>query len=203
MRLRKAEYRDLDSISDVHIKSFPGFFLTLLGKRFLKEMYAGFLKFKSGVCIVLLSEQGDVIGFAAGATTPEIFFPKLRRKRALYFAIFALPALLRNSELVIKKLWAAVFYRGDRPDSLQGGALLSSIGIDPLFKGQSLGKKLLDVFEDEAYAAGSPFVYLTTDQHGNDSVIGFYKKNGYDIESFFTQPGGRKMLRFMKIIKAS
>lgn len=197
MKLRIANERDIDAVANVHLAAFPGFFLTSLGRKFLSEMYRGFLNHPSGIFFVA-EEGGEVMGFAAGSSAPAAFFSELRRRRALFFLLWALPALLRHPTVVIQKLLSAIFYRGDKPTGLEGGALLSSIGVRPDAVGKSVGKRLLHDFENEAFSRGVDFVYLTTDEAGNDRVNKFYKNNGYRVESRFCQGASRTMLRYIK-----
>ncbi|MES3040561.1 MAG: GNAT family N-acetyltransferase [Pseudomonadota bacterium] len=198
MGFRNATAADLDSVAAVHIKAFPGFFLTRLGRGFLCELYRGFLEHPDGIFLVAIDDQGGVTGFAAGTMAPDRFFSDLRRSRGVHFLFHAIPALLCSPSLVIAKLYSAVFYRGDKPADLDGGALLSSIGVQPEMLGKSLGKELLLQFESEAFTRGAPFVYLTTDEAGNDRVNAFYSRSGYVVESRFMQGGSRAMLRYLK-----
>lgn len=199
MKFRFADERDIDAVTQVHLAAFPGFFLTSLGGKFLGEMYRGFLMHPSGIFLVA-EEAGRVMGFAAGTSAPASFFTELRRRRFLSFLFYACPALLRSPKVVLQKLIKAVFYRGDKPSGLKGGALLSSIGVHPDVLGKSVGQELLNGFEREALLRGQNFVYLTTDEVGNDRVNAFYKKNGYFVESSFSQHAGRAMLRYVKNI---
>lgn len=197
MKLRVANERDIDGVANVHLAAFPGFFLTSLGRKFLSEMYRGFLNHPSGIFFVA-EEGGKVMGFVAGTSAPAEFFSELRRRRSLFFLLWALPALLRHPMVVFQKLRSAIFYRGDKPAGLEGGALLSSIGVSPDVVGKSVGKRLLHDFENEAFSRGVEFVYLTTDEVGNERVNKFYKNNGYLVESRFCQGASRTMLRYIK-----
>lgn len=197
MKVRNADFDDVAAVVEIHIQAFPGFFLTLLGRAFLHELYAGFLRHPSGI-LLLAERSGQVIGFAAGTSAPDIFFPSLRRRRALHFLLRALPAVLRNPMLVIRKLYGALFYRGDQPVALENGALLSSIGVLPAAMGQDTGRILLEQFEAQAYARGVRFVYLTTDEANNARVNAFYRKCGYRQEGRFMQQKNRPMLRYVK-----
>ena len=197
INVRCAGVSDIHSVVEAHEASFPNFFLTRMGSRFLKEMYSGYLAHPS--CIFLVAIDGDqIVGFIAGTTSPDIFFPQLRKKRALYFIVYAFPALLRNPSFVFKKLFSAIFYRGDKPAELNNGALLSSIGVIPNVRGTSIGKNLLKCFENEAFSRGVEFVYLTTDKLNNERVNQFYRKNDYVVESSFMQNSVRPMLRYVK-----
>lgn len=198
MIFRKALAGDIDAVVRIHIKAFSGFFLTKMGYGFLCELYKGFLSHPAGVFIVGEADDGRLIGFAAGTLSPEHFFYDLRKKRAKHFLIHAIPALLKNPSLVFTKLYSAVFYRGDKPSDLEGGALLSSIGVLPDVVGKAIGSELLSRFESEVFSTGAPFVYLTTDEVGNERVNAFYARNGYAVESRFMQGGKRPMLRYFK-----
>lgn len=197
MKFRFANEHDIDAVANVHLAAFPGFFLTSLGRKFLSEMYRGFLSHPSGIFLVA-EEKGEVLGFAAGTSSPAAFFSELRRRRSFFFLLWAIPPLLRNPKVVIKKLLTAIFYRGDKPSGLEGGALLSSIGVRPDVFGKSVGKRLLQDFENEAFSRGVGFIYLTTDEVGNDRVNKFYENNGYLVESKFRQGASRTMLRYIK-----
>ena len=61
----------MDAVADLHAKAFPGFFLTSLGKKFLKRYYASILEDASAV--FLLEDVGDLIGFVCGLKNPAAF----------------------------------------------------------------------------------------------------------------------------------
>lgn len=198
MVIRKATNADIQAIVNVHMRAFNGFFLTQLGAGFLTELYRGFLWHDKAVLWVAENRHGELLGFAAGTVVPERFFYDLRKQRALYFLYHAIPALLRNPRLVFSKLYSAIFYRGDKPSSIEGGALLSSIGVAPDAAGKNIGMQLLKCFEDDVFAVGAPCVYLTTDERSNERVQHFYTRNGYTVETRFMQSGNRPMLRYLK-----
>lgn len=195
---RQATLTDLDAIVTVHVQAFEGFFLTKLGRGFLTEMYLGFLSQTDGCLWVAVDDTQQVIGFVAGTVAPDHFFATLRRHRAFYFLWHAIPAVLRQPMLVIPKLYAALFYRGDQPAQLVGGALLSSIGVLPQYVGQAVGLGLLHQFEQVVWQKQQPFIYLTTDALNNHRVNQFYQRQGYQVESTFLQSGQRHMFRYVK-----
>ena len=103
---------------------------------------------------------------------------------------------------MLHKIYGALFYKGDQPQTLRQAALLSSIGVIRNFGGKSLGGMLLAGFEHKVLSKGIYFVYLTTDQVNNDHVNSFYTKYGYKQESQFMQQGSRPMLRYIKPLKS-
>lgn len=200
MIIRDALQADISKIVDVHIKAFQGFFLTSLGSRFLTRLYEGFLLKDEGILRAAIVD-GQIVGFSAGTTTPESFFVELRQDKWFSFLWAAIPGLLLNPIVVFTKLYNALFYKGDPVESLNSAALLSSIAVDPDFKGQSIGKLLLEDFEQQVTQRSElHYVYLITDKFGNDSVVNFYKKRQYVQDSEFSQSGNRVMLRFIKNI---
>lgn len=200
MKIRSATIDDVITVAEIHAAAFPNFFLTTLGDSFLRELYSGFLNHSSGI-IFVADEAGKVVGFVAGTSSPDIFFPAMRQRRGLFFLLSAIPAVLRSPMVVARKLYSAVFYRGDIPAELENGALLSSIGVMPMALGKNIGLELLEKFESEAFSRDARFVYLTTDQIGNDRVNAFYRKCGYHEESRFLQQAHRPMLRYVKKLK--
>ncbi len=197
LKIRNAVKDDLSTVIKVHALAFPGFFLTYMGYGFLKEMYSGYLTHPSGIFLVAVYD-GELVGFVTGTTSPGLFFTELRRKRAFFFLLYALPGLLRRPFLVVKKLFSAMFYHGDKPAEIKNSALISSIGVAPNMQGKSVGKKLLERFEEQVFSNGVESIYLITDESNNDYVRKFYSRNHYDIESRFTQNTGRTMLRYIK-----
>jgi GNAT superfamily N-acetyltransferase len=198
MKIKSAQHEDISSVVEVHISSFKGFFLTLLGKGFLAELYKAFAFRESGILRVMLDENDNVIGFAAGTAKPIDFYQSLRTDKSFFFLMKAFPSLIKNPYLVFKKLWYALFYKGEKPSTLSNSALLSSIAILPKKAGQSLGKQLLVDYESCVKSMSCDSLYLTTDKSGNDSVIEFYKRSGYVISSEFIQADGREMLTLFK-----
>ena len=198
MKISTAQIDDIDSIVNVHISGFEGFFLTLLGRKFLSELYRSFAFREGGILRILHDDNNKIIGFASGTTQPEEFYRNLKKDRGLIFFWKALPSLLKNPVLVLKKLWYALFYKGERPLGIANSALLSSIAILPSESGKSYGKKLLKDYEETVKRLGCASLYLTTDKTGNDGVISFYKRNGYKIKSQFVQADGREMLTLFK-----
>jgi ribosomal protein S18 acetylase RimI-like enzyme len=196
MKIRYATPDDVSAVVQIHILAFPGFFLTTLGVSFLKELYLGF-KQPSGIFLVA-EDNNQIIGFAVGTTNPDVFFNQLRKKRGLHFLFKAIPALAKNTKIVFKKIVFSIFYKGDKPTELVGGTLLSSIGVAPFLHGSQVGSKLLNRFEEVAFSQNATFIYLTTDALANERTKAFYHKNGYSIESSFSQLTERPMLRYIK-----
>ncbi len=180
----------------LHTSAFPGFFLTSLGPRFLRLLYAGFTREPNGICIVA-EDEGVIVGFAAGTTVPDVFFGRLLRRQGWRFALAAVPGMLRNPLFVARKCLGALFYRGEQPTGLANAGLLSSLAVSPTCGGKGLGQKLVLAFAEEARRQGCSAIYLTTDEVDNERVNRFYAKCGFELLDTFKRPGKRVMNRWV------
>jgi len=202
MRVRQATSADIEAVVSTHLRAFQGFFLTMLGPRFLRRLYSAFLVEPTG--ILLVGDDGTAVrGFAAGTTHPPGFFRRLLARQGAGFALSAVPALLRNPHRVATRLLAALTYRGEPPATREDAALLSSIAVDPDVSGKGLASQLLEGFVQAAQRQGCRAVYLTTDSDENAQVQGFYERNGFRPEDVIQRDGGRRMVRYVRDFDAA
>jgi ribosomal protein S18 acetylase RimI-like enzyme len=194
--VRPARAQDLPAIVAIHQRAFRGFFLTLLGARFLAELYRGYLQRRSGRLLVA-DVDGSVAGFAAGTLAPERFFRELLAGRWFVFGWAGLGAALSRPKAVVPRLLAAVRYRGDQPPQLQRAALLSSIAVDPSAARAGIGGMLLAAYCEEAWKENLRYVYLITDRDANDMVNRFYVRHGFAVDSELRRRDGRMMIRYV------
>ena len=192
----KIQNRHLDKIVDVHMKAFPNFFLTFLGPRFLKEFYKSFVYDKTGIGFVAEdTATGDVLGAIVGPFVPTGYFKRLLRKRWYAFCLASTAAVLKRPT-IIKRLFRALFYRGEAPAGQQR-AMLSSVAVSPKAQGQGIGQALVKRWVNEVRRCGGTGCYLTTDVENNAKVNSFYQDLGWRIESTYTTPEGRMMNRYI------
>lgn len=184
------------TLADLHTAAFPGFFLTSLGRRFLRLLYAGFMSEPQAICLVA-EDAGETLGFAAGTMHPAGFFRALLQRRALTFALAAVPGLLRSPLFVARKCLGALYYRGETPGGLPEAALLSSLAVSPAAQGRGVGQALVTAFAEEARRRGGMAVYLTTDENDNERTNRFYARCGFVLLDTFTRPGHRTMNRWV------
>lgn len=205
--IRQATHDDLASLVKIHMRAFEGFVLTMLGRRFLFQLYKGFMELPDGVLLVVSVSSSNgheslpiakVLGLVAGTSNPEQFFGLLRRRRGVLFAIAALPALIRHPGIVAERMLASLRYSGDSLPELPGYWLLSSLAVQPGSAGSGLGSELIQKFCDAARGGAAAGVYLTTDAHENDSVRAFYARNGFWVRARMTRPNGREMVLYVR-----
>jgi ribosomal protein S18 acetylase RimI-like enzyme len=195
-RLVSLERGHIRRVVDVHMRAFPGFFLTSLGAGFLKGFYGSFLDEKTAISLVAVdAKNDDVLGGVFGTDSPAGFFGRLATRRWLAFGFASAASFLRRP-WIIGRLVRGLAYRGD-PPGLPGYALLSSIAVAPEAQGRGVGKALLEAWVAEAKNRVCRGAYLTTDSIGNEAVNGFYRKAGWTLEGSFVTPEGRRMNRYV------
>jgi len=196
MKIRPVCLYDVNELVNVHTRAFPGFFLSFLGPRFLREFYSAFLHEDTGIALVAEGlVDGRVLGFVVGTTQPYGFFKRLLKRRWWAFCFASIGALLRRP-WIAPRIFRALFYRGEPPQGPKR-ALLSSVAVGPEQQGCGLGRVLVTEWVEEARKRGVPGCYLTTDADNNDAVNRFYAKCGWRVESTYVTPEGRKMNRYV------
>ncbi len=180
---------------ELHLRSFPKFFLSFLGPRFLREFYASFLVDNEGIGFVAQEPNGDIVGIVVGALDSRGYFKRLLVRRWFAFCLASLGALLKQPTCIFRLL-RAVFYRGNSPSGPKR-ALLSSIAVDPEVQGNGVGKALVKRWLAEVQQHGLTGCYLTTDADGNELVNNFYHHLGWRIESSYFTREGRRMHRYV------
>ena len=194
IEIRKAEKNDLTNIVELHIKRFSSFFLTSLGRSFLKVFYHAFLN-NPGILLVL-EDEGQIRGFAAGSRDNRGFFKKLLKNNLLGFLISGARILVTNP-LALKRI--AVNAGKAKKNNLIFAELLS---IATLENKNGYGKILLNEFEKEVARKNYDNlpVSLTTDYANNDKAVQFYRDCGYEIHEVFESYQHRRMYRFLKYL---
>ena len=183
--------RHIKDVVLVHISSFPDFFLSELGSKFLFLFYSRIVEASEGIAFVYLNDSGIPTGFVAGTSNPRGFYSRLLKRDWLAFALAAIPTVLRKPA-IIGRVARAVFHPSDNPvgNDLAG---LFSIGVLPEQQRTGVGKKLVQAFLKESKRRGCNRVFLTTDQDHNDAVNAFYVKHGFSVKRRFVTPEGRRM----------
>ncbi|MDX2479220.1 MAG: GNAT family N-acetyltransferase [Desulfuromusa sp.] len=189
--IRKMEDGDLEPVVQTHLESFPDFFLSFLGPRFLRLYYAGVISAPEGIAFVCLDSDGQPSGFVAGTTNPRGFYRRLLIRGWLKFSFASLGAILRRPS-AIARVARAVFHPASNPIGADVAGLFS-IGVQPKMQGTGAGKALVLKFLDVTKACGCKRVFLTTDQKNNDGVNAFYEKLGFSLERQYETPEGRCM----------
>ena len=198
MNIRKATINDVNTIVEIHLDAFKGFFLTSLGSDFLKFYYTCFVK--SSETVTMVAEEEDMVyGFSASAKVCKGFNSRLIKQNLLSFGLLSLKLLFTNPGALIR-LAKNLTKKCDSVEDNEDYAELYSIGVDSHQHGKGIGKKLLAKTEDVMKLEGVERVSLTTDYYNNESAVGFYHSMGYEtLYEFVTFPN-RKMYRLIKTL---
>lgn len=192
----RLENKHIQEVVDVHMSAFPGFFLSFLGPNFLKEFYQSFIDDETGIGFVAKdSEMDQILGAIVGPLVPAGYFKRLLKRKWWAFCLASMKAVLKKPSIT-KRLFRAVLYRGQSPEGPQR-ALLSSIAVSPACQKSGVGKALVNRWVEEVGRRGGTGCFLTTDAEENEAVNAFYKKLGWNVESSYVTPEGRRMNRYI------
>ena len=186
---------DIDQIVKIHLAAFSGFFLTFLGKGFLKYLYKGFI-YHSNSGILVAKEGSRIAGFLAYSTNLSEFYSYLLKRYLVPFAWYGFLGALRSPKSLLRIIRALKYPSKKRTDEKY--IEISSIAVDPEIQTQGVGSGLIqhlcEIFADSTYK----IVRLETDAYKNEIVNTFYQKNGFSIDSISQSPEGRRMSHYVK-----
>jgi ribosomal protein S18 acetylase RimI-like enzyme len=197
LTIRQAERQDLDQIVEVHMSSFPGFFLTFLGLRFLRILYQEIQSHPRGILHVAIIDS-RVVGFVAGVTEQSGFYRSLMLRRKWDFAFASAKAVLRKPNIV-PRLFRAL--RKPNASKVSIPACLMSIAVDPNSASVGVGTALIQSFSNEMRCRSISSFCLTTDRDGNDNVNRFYRSRDFKLTQTFCTSEGRWMNEYVREIK--
>jgi len=206
LKYRPAMMRDVARLVGIHEKSFPRFFLTQLGPKFLRALYAGMIESRHGVVIVAeYNRPGDelekvtgLVGFAAGSPNQATLYRELRNHHLGAFGLAAAIAAVRNPDWTFRLLRA--IGRPREAEAMSSPACLMSIAVDSMSRTNGVGGELVRQFESKLAALGCSDYCLTTDQEHNGPVRTFYERLGLSVMRETTTREGRLMLEYYKKI---
>ena len=185
---------DCSKVAELHLKAFPSFFLSGLGKSFLNAFYISIIKHSDGIAVGLFDNE-TVVAFAVGSSKKRGFYTIILKKNGLRLLLKSLPSLLRSPQNIIRLL-KALKTKDSNEDYILNNATLLSICVNNSNTEKGMGSKIITAFEELAFSS-SESISLTTDATNNDYVNNFYQKNGYLLLKQFNQ-GNRKMNLYNK-----
>ena len=200
IQIRPMKDEDTNEVATVHTRSFQGFFLTFLGRRFLNELYAAIVQDPYGIAYVAEGKNG-ILGFVAGSASPTDLYRNMLRQRFLRFAWASMYGLIQKPTILPRLLRA--FRKPSEGNPVENSGTLMSIGVLPETQGSGIGKKLVHVFLSNARQRGLDYILLTTDADDNFATNEFYRKLGFWIHNTFTTPEGRRMNEYIISLDSS
>lgn len=181
----------VDAVVDIHMQTFTGFFLTFLGRGFLKTMYRAYCRYEKAGLLVAQDDGGKIIGFLAYAEDLSGLYKYMIRKELLAFAWYGAGAFLRKPGIFLRLVRA--FLKPGESARKEAYVELASIGVLPTQKGMGIGSKLIDALKERVDLTRFAYITLETDALENDAANSFYKKNGFRLARTYETHEGRKM----------
>lgn len=148
MQIRKALRQDYLSIARIHKECLPESFLGSLGLSFLTLLYKSLFKHRGGI-ILVLEENGAVLGFISGTVNSNSFYSYFLRNNCLRL-IFLLFLKLFNLNILGKIFEDLVYARKKWVGSIPEAELLS-IAVRPGYQRMGAGGRLFKSLVDEFY----------------------------------------------------
>lgn len=187
----------LNDIADIHIKTFPKFFLTFLGRGFIRQLYKGFITHsKSNVIGVI--ENDIITGFLAYSENISVFYKYLIKKSFIQFGWYSFLAFIKKPKIMFRLLRAFTYSKKSKKE--EAYIELSSIGVLPEFKNKGIGTMLIDELKKIADTTEFKYIRLETDATENDAANAFYVKNNFVLTESYETPEGRKMNEYKYIL---
>lgn len=191
--VKSEEKKIIDEIVTIHLNTFTGFFLTFMGKSFLKQMYQSYCDHEESGLLVA-EDDGKSVGFLAYSSDFSGLYKFMIKTRLVQFGWYSMGAFLRRPSAFLHIIKA--FLKPSEVKRKEKYVELSSIGVDPNVKSKGVGSKLIEklkkLVDFEEYA----YITLETDAVNNEGAIYFYEKNGFIRERMFVTDEGRKMYEY-------
>ena len=183
----------INEIVTIHLNTFTGFFLTFMGRGFLRQMYQSYCDHdESGLLVA--EEDGKALGFLAFSSNFSGLYKFMIKTRLIQFGWYSVGAFFRRPSAFMHIIGA--FLKPGEAKREENYVELSSIGVDPNVKSKGIGSKLIDALKDNVDCDKYAYINLETDAVDNEGAIHFYEKNGFVRERMFETDEGRKMYEY-------
>ena len=191
--VKSDEKKIIDEIVTIHLNTFTGFFLTFMGRGFLRQMYQSYCDHEESGLLVAEGD-GKTVGFLAYSSDFSGLYKFMIKTRLVQFGWYSMGAFFRRPSAFLHIIKA--FLKPSEVKRKEKYVELSSIGVDPNVKSKGVGSKLIEklkkLVDFEEYA----YITLGTDAVNNEGAIHFYEKNGFIRERMFVTDEGRKMYEY-------
>lgn len=180
----------VDEIVKIHMDTFQGFFLTFLGKGFLKQLYEGYIEHDESNLIIAKHNQ-EIVGFIAYSSNISDLYKFLIKKKLILFARYSLIAFMKNPKILFRLLSA--FGKSEEVAREENYIELASIGVKPEVKSKGIGTAMIDYLKQNVDFDNYAYISLETDANDNEYANKFYLKNEFILARTYETKQGRKM----------
>ena len=180
----------VNEIVDIHMATFQGFFLTFLGKGFLKQLYEGYIEHKQSN-LIIARQNKEIVGFIAYSSDISDLYKYLIKKKLLLFACYSFVAFIKNPKILFRLLSA--FSKSEEVSRKEKYIELASIGVKPNVKAQGIGSSMISYMKEQIDFNEYEYISLETDTENNEYANKFYLKNGFVLIRTYETKQGRNM----------
>lgn len=173
--VRPARRTDVAGIAELHRRSITTGFLSSLGTRFLKQLYAAMIEWPRSAVFVVADGSNAALGFVAGVEQTGAFYRYFLRTRWLRAGLAALPRLLNPS--LLRRAWETLRY-GSGEESSAVEAELLSMAVSPRLRGKGWGGRLGAEFLDDLGSRGVESVKVVVGAD-NAGAVAAYESMGF------------------------
>lgn len=180
----------VNEVVDIHMQSFTGFFLTFLGKGFLRQLYKGFIEHENSGILVAI-EENKIVGFLAYSGDLSGFYKYLIKRHFISLGWYAGIAFIRKPKIFLRLIRA--FEYSNEAKRKEKYVELSSIGVSPEKEKKGVGSNLIGALKSKVNVGKYQYIKLETDARNNEAANGFYRKNGFVLDHEYVTREGRRM----------
>lgn len=194
VEIKEIAFRDknaIEAVVQIHLDTFHGFFLTFMGRGFLRQMYRSYCEHQPSGLIGAYNEAGDLVGFLAYSEDLSGLYKFMIKKRLISFGWYAAGAFFRRPKVFMRLVRA--FLKPGESRREEAYVELASIGVSPAVKSSGIGSALIDALKNTVDYSRFAYITLETDAVNNDGANHFYQKNGFVLYRSFETHEGRKM----------
>lgn len=189
--ISKEEKQIINDIVDIHVLTFKGFFLTFMGKGFLRQMYLSYCEHNESTLLGAFDENGVPIGFVGYSQDMSGLYKFMIKKKLIKFAWYSMGAFFRKPKVFVRLIRA--FLKPSETKKEERYVELSTIGVLPNEKSKGVGSMLIDEVKNRVDFTKYDYIMLETDAENNDSVNKFYVKNQFVLSREYQTREKRKM----------
>lgn len=189
--IESADKQTVEAVVQIHLDTFQGFFLTFMGRGFLRQLYRSYCEHEPSGLLGAFDEKGELTGFLAYSSQLSGLYKYMIKKRLIPFAWYAFGAFLRKPKVFMRLVRA--FLKPGESRREEAYVELASIGVSPDAKGTGIGSRLIDDLKKRVDFEEFAYINLETDAADNEAANRFYEKNGFILSRSFQTHEGREM----------